>query len=103
MALDFIIKNNKEYPKDYLPIDIKTHNIIVTEAKKNVLLMFSRIADYYADSFYDVSELENLIKEIDMLMEKLSDSKDSINFLGELREMAMSALKQDTGIRVRAD
>ena len=103
MALDFIIKDNKDYPKGYLPIGAELHWYIINEAKKNVLLMFSRIADYYADSFYDISELDTLIDEIDRLMNLVTDKKEAEDFLIELRKMVESAKKQNKGIFVRAD
>lgn len=103
MALDFIIKNNKDYPIQYLPVGMKVHEEIVNSARMNALPMFSRINEYFADSFYDIDELGTFLTEINKLMGKMADNKEAFDFLVELKKMTESAQKQGKGIRVRSD
>jgi hypothetical protein len=103
MALDFIIENNKTYPREYLPLGTETHWEIYNSAKTKKMPLLGNINDYYLDYNFSTEQFDELLVEIKNLLKDSKNSIEADNFLIELKNLIISAKEQDKNIFVRAD
>jgi len=103
MTMDFRILRKIIYSDEYVGFNLKQHDEIKKVTDELKLPLMSRLAEFYAnDVDYGSLELDNLLKEIDKIREKLQDA-ESIKLLDDLKELIKKAITEKKTIRVLTD
>jgi len=101
--MDFRILRKIIYSDEYVGFNLKQHDEIKKVTDELKLPLMSRLAEFYAnDVDYGSLELDNLLKEIDKIREKLQDA-ESIKLLDDLKELIKKAITEKKTIRVLTD
>jgi len=103
MSLEITILGSDGSPEHVLPVGVNTHHQFIERVRSKPKSILARMDDYYADAEFNSSELIQVSKEIDWLLEQSSSDENLVKFLNAFKAFVELAKSLSKDIEVLAD
>lgn len=103
MALDFALLDHRGQPESGIQIRLEPHFRLMTLIEESSLSLLQRLKDFYKDTNFSGGELEELLDEVGICLEKSSGDAELVKFLTDLQCLVAKAVRSGVGLAVIAD
>jgi hypothetical protein len=102
MSLDLVLIGENGRPECTVPVRVDIHDELITAASSLDLKKLMKLKDYYGDALYQIEELEDLNREILVLLQQSTSEELRIILYG-FEQLIGLALARSSSIEAIAD